>query len=229
MKQLNPLWWLLPPALLAAAQLALAAPVSPGQATAARTGQRIVYEGIVSLKGQTIGTTILIEASSNTGTSTADSGTAVTGWIQRHDFFPIDSGRMDKDQIVFTSSGNHYTINRHTNRIMYSGPDGSGNKRVEQMSPISGRVYRLTEAFRGRHEITLQKNQREKHYLVGRPAVWKRTGPPIDRFPRLEEVLGKTVRAWLSRSGGTYYLAVLEEPEGMDLQKKPPKKKKKKK
>ena len=229
MKQLNPLRWLLPPALLAAAQMALAAPVSQGQASAARAGQRIVYEGVVSLKGKTIGTTILLEASSNTGTSNADSGTTVTGWIQRHDFFSIESGRMDEDQIVFTSGGNHYTIKRRTNRIIYSGPDGSGNKRVEEMTPISGRVYRVTEAVRGRQEITLQKNQREKHYLAGRPAVWKRTGPPIDRFPRLEEVVGKTIRAWLSRIGGAYYLAVLEEPEGMDLQKKPPKKKKKKK
>ena len=220
--------WLLP-ALLAVAQLALAAPASQGQASAARAGQRIVYEGIVSLKGQTIGTTILLEASSNTGTSNADSGTTVTGWIQRHDFFPIDSGRMDENQIVFTSDGNHYTIKRHTNRIIYSGPDGSGNRRVEEMTLISGRAYRLTEAIRGRHELTLQENQLEKHYLVGRPAVWKRTGPPIDRFPRLEEVLGKTIRAWLAKSGGIYYVAVLEEPEGMDLQKKRPKKKKKKK
>ena len=229
MKRQNCLWMLLPAVLLAAAQIALAAPVSPGQASAARAGQRIVYEGVVSLKGKTIGTTILLEASSNTGTSNADSGTTVTGWIQRHDFFSIESGRMDEDQIVFTSGGNHYTINQSTDRISYSGPDGSGNKRVEEMTYISGRVYRLTEAVRGRREITLQKNQREKHYLVGAPSVWKRAGPPIDNFPRLEEVLGKTVGAWLSRSGGTHYLAVLEEPEGMDLQKKRPQKKKKKK
>ncbi len=221
--------WLLPLALLAVAQLALATPVPQGQGSAARPGQRIVYEGIVSFKGETIGTTILLETSSDTGTSNADAGTTVTGWIQRHDFFSIDSGHMNEDQIVFTSGGNQYTIKRRTNRIIYSGPDGSGNRRVEKMTLISGRAYRLTEAIRGRHELTLQKNQLEKHYLVGRPAVWKRTGPPIDRFPRVEEVVGHTIRAWLARSGGIYYVAVLEEPEGMDLQKKPPKKKKKKK
>ena len=228
MKRLNPLFMLLAPALLAAAQMALAAHVSPGQTPAAGSGQHIVYEGIVSLKGKTIGTTILIEASSNAGAN-ADSETTVTGWIQRHDFFPIDSGHIDADRIVFTSGGNHYTINRRTNRISYSGPDGSGNRRVAEMTYISGRVYRVTEPARGQREITLETDRGKKEYLVGAPSVWKRAGPPIDNFPRLEEVVGKTVGAWLAKSGGTHYLAVLEEPEGMDLQKKRPKKKKKKK
>ena len=226
MKRLNPLCVLFPPALLAAALMALVAPVSPGQTPAAGSGQHIVYEGIVSLKGKTIGTTILLESSTNAGTN-AGSGTTVTGWIQRHDFFPIDSGHMDADRIVFTSGGNHYTINRRTNRISYSGLDGSGNRRVAEMTYISGRVYRVTEPAAGRGEITLETDRGEKAYLVGAPSVWKRAGPPIDNFPRLEEVVGKTVGAWLAKSGGARYLAVLEEPEGMDLQKKRPKKKKK--
>ncbi len=228
MKRLNCLWILLPAVLLAAALMALAAPVSPGQTPAAGPGQHIVYEGIVSLEGKTIGTTILLESSSDAGTN-AGSGTTVTGWIQRHDFFPIDSGHMDADRIVFTSGGNHYTINRRTNRISYSGPDGSGNRRVTEMIYTSGRVYRVTKPVRGQREITLETDRGEKEYLVGAPSVWKRAGPPIDNFPRLEEVVGKTVGAWLAKSGGTRYLAVLEEPEGMDLQKKRPKKKKKKK
>ena len=153
----------------------------------------------------------------------------MTGWIQRHDFFSIDSGHMETDRIVFTSSGNQYTINRRTNRISYSGPDGSGNRRVEEMTYVRGRVYRLTEPARGQLELTLQTDKGEKYYVVGALTVWKRAGPPIRRFRRLEEVLGKTVVVWFSRMGGSYYLAVLEEPEGMDLQEKAPKKKKKKK
>lgn len=179
----------------------------------------MVYEGVVALEGKTIGTSILLDVADG----------AVTGWIQRNDFFPIDSGSMNADRIQFTSGGNQYTINLRTSRIGYAGPDGSGNQRVEKMTYVSGRVYRLTEEAMEEHKVTLQTDDGEREYLIGRPAVWKRTGPPIDRFERLEELLGKTVGAWLARIGGTHYLAVVEEPEGMDLQKKVPKKDKKRK
>ena len=182
--------------------------------------RRIVYESVVALQGKTIGTTIMLEV--------ADNG-AVGGWIQRNDFFPIDSGHVDPDKIAFTSGGNQYNVNLRTMRINYSGPDGRGNQRVEKMTYVQGRVYRLTEEAMEERKITLQVDGSEKDYLIGQPAVWKRAGPPIDRFGRLEEVLGKTVGAWLARIAGTRYLAVLEEPEGMDLQKKAPKKEKEKK
>lgn len=222
------LCWLVLPAVFAGAQTPSAAPGSSAQAAAAGPGKRTVYEGVVAWKGKPIGTTIMLEVSDHAAGDTGSEGGTVSGWIQRNDFYPIDSGRMDKDQIAFTSGGNQYAINLRTNRINYSGPDGSGNQRVEQMTRVTGRVYRLTEGLgEETHRITLQTEDGEREYLVEAPTIWKRAGLPIDRFERLEEVLGKTVSAWMARIGGTRYMAVLEEPEGMDLQKKVPKKKKK--
>ncbi len=209
-------WWLLL-CLLAQNPPAVAA---PAPAASPATGKRIVYEGVVALQGKTIGTTILLEFGENG---------AVSGWIQRNDFFPIDSGRADGDKIAFTSGGNQYSINLRTERISYSGPDGSGNQRVEKMTRVEGRVYRLMEEAVEERKVTLQVEGNEKDYLIEQPAVWKRAGPPIDRFSRLEEVLGRTVSVWLARIGGTQYLAVLEEPQGVDLRKKLPKEKKEKK
>ncbi len=202
--------------------LALAFPLAaPGTGAAdSLPPKRIVYESVVALQGKTIGTTIMIEVGAND---------SITGWIQRNDFFPIDSGRIEPDKITFTSSGNQYAINLRTSRINYSGPDGSGNQRVEKMTRVEGRVYRLEEEATEQRKITLQVDGLEKDYLISEPSVWKRAGPPIDRFGRLEEVLGKNVVVWLARIGGTQYLALLEEPEGVDLQKKLPKKDKKEK
>ena len=181
--------------------------------------KRMAFESVVALQGKTIGTTILLDI--------APDG-SVGGWIQRNDFFPIDSGREEPERIKFTSGGNQYDINLRTMRVGYSGPDGSGNQRVERMARVEGRVYRLEEEATEERKVTLQIDGQEKDFLVGQPSVWKRSGPPIDRFSRLEEVLGKTIVGWMARIGGRQYMAVFEEPEGVELLKKVPKEKKEK-
>jgi hypothetical protein len=176
--------------------------------------KRVVYEAVVAHRGAPIGTSIMLEITNG----------QVGGWIQRNDFFPIDSGTADDDRIRFTSSGNEYEINLKTGRINYSGPDGKGNQRVERMAYVYGMIYRLAEPARGSAEVTIRNEQGDRVYFIGSPAVWKREGPPIDRlgFDRYKELVGKSMGFFLARVGGTRYLAVLEEPEGMDLQKRAP-------
>lgn len=214
--------------VLFAALLAHAGQSGAPSSSAQLPPQHLVYEGVVGLQGKTIGTNILLDVQDP---GPGDSGVRrVSGWIQRNDFFPIDSGQMNPERIEFTSGGNQYTINLRTGRINYSGRDGNGNQRVEKMSPVRGRVYKLTEETEDeQRRITLQTDDGEREYIIGSPAIWKRQGLPIDRFNRLEELLGKTVDAWLARIGATKYVAVIEEPEGLDLQKKAPRKDKKKK
>jgi hypothetical protein len=205
--------------LLGSAYLAAQAP-----AQASPSVQRIVYEGVVALEGKTIGTSILLEIGD---APDAKGARPVRGWIQRNDFYPIDSGSATEDHIVFTSGANQYDINLHTSRIIYSGKDGSGNQRVDKMTRVEGRVYQLTEMNEDEpRTMTLQIDGNEKDFLVGEPTVWKHSAPPIDRFGRLEEILGKTTGFWISRFGSTRYVAIVEEPQGMDLQKKAPKEKK---
>ncbi len=182
--------------------------------------QRAVYEGVVNDRGKTIGTTILLEISGN----------SVRGWIQRNRFRPIDSGSASPSSITFTSDGNTYTLDLKNSRITYSGPDGSGDQRVVKMESTRGRVYRLTEESDCGRYMTLQTPDGEKEFTVERPpAVWKREGSPIEEFSRLEEILGKTVTFWRVRTGGSYSIEVIEEPEGVNLLAKLPKEKKKKK
>ena len=211
-------------ALSLAAQVAQ--PPGPAQQVSAADIRRAVYEGVVALEGKTIGTSIMLEIGEKAG---ADGSRPVRGWIQRNDFYPIDSGNATADHVVFTSGGNQYDINLNTLRISYSGRDGSGNHRVEKMSYVEGRVYKLTEEADEQRTMTLQISGDEKDFVVGEPTVWKRNGPPLIHFSRLEEVLGKTTGFWLSRYGTTRYVAIMEEPPGMDLQKRAPKEKKDKK
>lgn len=203
-----------------------AAQAPPAPAPVPSQGKRVVYESVVALEGKTIGTSILLEIGD---TPDGTGGRPVTGWIQRNNFFPIDSGQADADKISFTSGGNQYDINLRTERINYSGRDGSGNQHIEKMAYVSGRIYKLTEEADEERTMTLQTDDGEKDFLVGEPTVWKHNGPPIDRFSRLEEVLGKTTGFWLTRMGSTRYIALMEEPAEMDLQKKVPKPPKKKK
>jgi hypothetical protein len=179
---------------------------------------RTVYEGVIHDRGKTIGTTILMEI--NAG--------KVSGWIQKHDFFPIDSGSADASSITFTSAGSTYKIDIKASRIQYGGPDGSGDQRLAKMESVRGRIYKLTEESDDQRIMTLQLPE-EKEFVIERPAVWKRSGPPIRQFERLEELLGKTVTFWRVRTGGAYSIEVIEEPEGMDILAKLPKEKDKKK
>jgi hypothetical protein len=214
--------------LLLASSLAaqVAQPQTAGTQAPASDVKRAVYEGVVALEGKTIGTSILLEIREKPG---ADGSRPVGGWIQRNDFYPIDSGNATADHVIFTSRGNQYDINLNTLRITYSGRDGSGNQRLEKMSHVEGRVYKLTEEADEERTMTLQISGDEKDFLVGEPTVWKRNGPPLIHFSRLEEILGKTTGFWLSRFGTMRYVAIMEEPPGMDLQKKAPKEKRDKK
>lgn len=215
--------WMLVLSIFLAQDPAAPAPAAtaPAAAEVPSVTKRMAFEGVVGFKGKPIGTTILLDI---------DADNKVTGWIQRNDFYPVDAGRAElPDKISFTSGGNEYVINLRTGRINYSGLDGNGNQRVEKMMRIEGRVYQVTEEALGERKIVLQMDGRQREYTVTQPAVWKRAGTPIDRFSRIEEVLGKTIHVWMAPIGGTHYLAVIEEPEGVDLQKKAPKEKKEKK
>jgi hypothetical protein len=180
--------------------------------------ERAAFEGVIHDRGKTIGTTILLEIT----------GGKVGGWIQKHDYFPIDGGDADASTITFTAAGNTYKINIRAGRIQYGGPDGSGDQRVNRMEPIRGRIYKLTEESDEGRTMTLQMPD-ERDFNIDRPAIWKRGGPPIRNFERLEELLGKTTTFWRVRYGGAWSIEVVEEPEGMDVLAKLPKDKDKKK
>jgi hypothetical protein len=186
-----------------------------------------VFESVVNLKGgKEVGCTILLTFTSTTP------GSAVTGWIQKHDFFPIENGQVTETGFTFQATGDTYQLNTRTKRLVYSGADGSGDKRMNPMEAMTGRVYKIREETDEGRELTLQTDHGDQTMLVDQePVIWKHSGPPIQKFhmDRLEEVLGKTTTVWRIREGGTYTLEVIEEPEGMDIPARLPKEPKKKK
>jgi hypothetical protein len=188
---------------------------------------RAAFESVVNVKGgKEIGTTILLEFSSPAP------GSAVTGWIQKHDFFPIDGGQVTATGFTFQAAGNTYQINTRTGRLVYGGADGSGDKRLNPMEAMLGRVYKIREETDEGRELTLQTDHGDVTMLVDQqPVIWKHSGAPIPRFhlDRLEEVLGKNTTVWRTREGGTYTVELIEEPEGMDIPARLPKEKDKKK
>ncbi len=194
----------------------------PAPPQAAATARREVWEAVVSYQGKAIGTNILLEIGP-TG--------AVRGWIQRNDYFPIDSGQADSEHIKFGSGANSYDINLRTERISYSGPDGSGNQRATKMTAAQGMVYKLAEPMSDDEAIlTLRNEDGDRSYAIGEPSIWKRAAAPIDHleFERWKDILGKTTTLYISKFGSTRIVSVMEEPEGMDLVKHPPKDKNKK-
>jgi hypothetical protein len=186
-----------------------------------------VFESVIGMKGgKEIGTTILLSFASPAP------GSAVTGWIQKHDFFPIDSGQVTDVGFTFQAAGSTYQLNTHTKRLVYGGADGSGDKLVKPMEAITGRVYKIREETDEGREMTMQTDHGDQLMLVDQePVMWKHSGPPIPKYhmDRLEEVLGKTTTVWRIREGGTYTMEVIEEPEGMDIPARLPKEPKKKK
>ena len=182
--------------------------------------ERTAYEGVIHDRGKTIGTTILLEIA-------ADG--KVSGWIQKHDYFPIDSGTADSSTITFTAAGNTYKINRQASRIQYGGPDGSGDQRVNRMEPIKGRIYKLKEGLEDDPQVMTLQMPDERDFMIDHPTVWKHNGPPIRGFERYLELLGKTTTFWRVRYGGASAIEIVEEPEGMDILAKLPKEKDKKK
>jgi len=181
--------------------------------------ERTAFEGVIHDRGKTIGTTILLEITDG----------KVSGWIQKHDYFPIDSGTADSATITFTAGGNTYKINRQAGRLQYGGPDGSGDQRVTRMESISGRIYKVMEGADDEPQRMILQMPEERDFLIDRPTIWKRNGPPIRNFERYLELLGKTTTFWRVRYGGALSIEVVEEPEGMDILAKLPKEKDKKK
>jgi hypothetical protein len=184
----------------------------------APAARRAAYEGVIHFKGKTIGTTILLEIH----------GERVLGWIQKHDFFPIDSGSVTPTGYTFTAAGNTYQINSRTSRIQYGGADGSGDQRIIKMESVTGWVYRLTEEADDMRTMTLRLPNDEIDLNIGRPSVWKRSGTPIRHLEWMEQIVGKTVTFWRVRTGGAWTIEVIEEPEGLDLLARQPSEKEKK-
>jgi len=188
---------------------------------------RAAFESVINVKGgKEIGTTILLELSSPAP------GSPIKGWIQKHDFFSIDSGHVTEEGFTFQAAGNTYQLNTHTKRLVYSGADGSGDKRLNPMEAIAGRVYKIREETDEGRDLTLQTQHGDQTMLVDQePVIWKHSGPPIPKFhmDRLEEILGKNTTVWRTREGGTYTVELIEEPEGMDIPARLPKEKDKKK
>jgi len=181
--------------------------------------ERTAYEGVIHDRGKTIGTTILLEITDG----------KVSGWIQKHDYFPIDGGTADSSTITFTAAGNTYKLNRQASRIQYGGPDGSGDQRVSRMEPIKGRIYKLKEALDDDPQVMTLQMPDERDFMIDHPTIWKHSGPPIRNFERYLELLGKTTTFWRIRYGGASAIEIVEEPEGMDIVAKLPKDKDKKK
>jgi hypothetical protein len=173
------------------------------------------------MKQKTIGTVILMEIA----------GTNVTGWIRLGKFVPIDSGTATDTSAEFRAGGNAYNIDEKKGRIVYSGPDGNGDRIVSRMTPVTGLLSEVTEGerFTGSNIATLDVNGRTRRFNIEEPSLWKRQGPPFEKFNRIEELLQRNVTFWVADADQKGTVEIVEEPEGMDIPLKPPKKPKEKK
>ncbi len=225
----GPMWPILLSLILFQAGAPVAAPSSARALDSPATPpMHAVFESVVNFKGKEIGTTILLEFSSPAP------GSAVTGWIQKHDFFPIENGQVTATGFTFQAAGSTYQLNTHTQRLVFGGADGSGDRRLGRMEAMPGRVYKIREEDDDGRQLTLQTDHGDQTMLVDselQPVLWKHSGPPIPKFhlDRLEEILGKNTTVWRVREGGAYTLEVIEEPGGMDIPARLPKEPKKKK
>lgn len=181
---------------------------------------RRVYEGVVDMKQKTIGTVILMDLNGNN----------VSGWMRLGKFVSIDSGTVTENSAEFRAGGNSYKIDERKGRITYSGPDGSGDRLVTRLTAVTGKLDELTEGerFSGNDIATLDVGGRLKRFNVEEPSLWKREGPPFEKFRRIEELLQREVTFWVS-DAERGSVAAIEEPEGMEIPLKPPKKPKEKK
>ncbi|MBI3933228.1 MAG: hypothetical protein HY316_00960 [Acidobacteria bacterium] len=187
----------------------------------ARGQERRAYEGVVSWKKATIGTVILVEIRDQN----------VSGWLRIDKPVAIDGGSVIAGGLEFRSTGNTYRIDERRGRIIYSGPQGDGDRYITGLTRLTGRLEELVEATENSPPIaTIDVNGRRRDLRYGTPTLWKRSGPPFETFKRLEELLGKEISVWVAdanlRSGR---IVVVEEPDGMDIPLKPPKKPQEKK
>jgi hypothetical protein len=195
------------------AAVLLWATVGLAQTTAAQ--ERRVYEGVVSWKNGTIGTVIMADIADG----------KISGWLRLEKPVAIDGGTVLEDGIEFQSSGNTYRIDERRNRIIYSGPQGQGNRYITRLTRLTGRLEELLEATERLPPVAvLEVLGRRRELRYGTPALWKNAAPPFEKFDRLEALLGEEISVWVAeadlRSGR---IVVIEEPTGMDIPLKPPK------
>ena len=207
--------------LLVLALLFLGIAGTPPLRAQSESTNRRVYEGVVDLKQKTIGTIILMEINGNN----------VTGWMRMIKFMPIESGTVTENSAEFRAAGNTYKIDERKGRITYSGPDGSGDRIVSRLTPLTGVLDELTESerFSGNNIATLDVDGRLRRFTVEEPSLWKQQGPPFEKFRRIEELLQQKTTFWVSDPDHRGSIEVIEEPQGMDVPLKAPKKPKEKK
>ena len=183
--------------------------------------ERRGYEGVVGLKGKTIGTLILLDSS----------GTSLQGWMRLGKFAPIESGSVLEHGVEFSAAGNRYEIDERRGRITYSGPDGEGSRYIRRLERQTGRFEELGDdrGFSRVKIATVVVNGRPRNFRVGRPTLWKQAEAPFESFERIEELLGKEISLWLADADTrTGRVVAVEEPEGMNIPLKKPKEEKKK-
>ena len=182
--------------------------------------ERRTYEGVVSWKKATIGTVIMVEIQDN----------KISGWLRLEKPVAIDGGSVLVDGIEFQSAGNTYRIDEGRGRIIYSGPQGDGDRYITGLTQLTGRLAELLEETESSPRIATVEVRGRRHDLrYGTPTLWKNNGPPFEKFERLEELLGKEISVWVADAGlRSGRLVVIEEPEGMDIPPKAPKKEKSK-
>ena len=187
-----------------------------------RAQTRRAYQGVVSLKQKTIGTLILLEVDGNN----------LTGWISLEKFVRIEGGTVSEEFTEFRAAGNSYKIDEKRERIIYSGPEGSGDRLVRRLTAVKGVLDEIIEGdqFGGENIAALDLNGRRRRFRVAAPSLWKRQGPPFERFRRVEELLRREVTCWVSDAEARGTIEAIEEPAGMDIPlKAPPKPKEDKK
>lgn len=185
-----------------------AAPWAVGQ-------QRRAYEGVVSWKHATIGTVIMLDIQDN----------RISGWLRLEKPVAIDGGSVIPDGVEFQSAGNTYRIDERRNRIIYSGPEGEGDRYITRLTRWTGRLEELVDATATLPQVAVvEVRGRRRELRYGTPMLWKNNGPPFEKFDRLKDLLGQQIAVWVAdaepRSGR---LVVIEEPPGMDIPLKAPK------
>ncbi|MGH9785623.1 MAG: hypothetical protein ACRD88_15710, partial [Terriglobia bacterium] len=98
---------------------------------APRDDVRRVYEGVVGLKGRTIGTLIMLD----------QAGGTLQGWIRLNKFVPIEGGSVLPSGVEFRAGGNRYEIDERRGRINYSGSDGEGSRYIQRLERFTGKFF----------------------------------------------------------------------------------------
>src|SRR3990172_3239537 len=129
-----------------------------------------------------------------------DSNRAVSGWMRLGKLQPIGPGSVVEDGVEFRAAGNTYRIDERRGRIVYSGPDGEGERLLMSLTRLTGSLRELVEETgQSRGQIAaLEVNGRRRDLRYGAPALWKNQGQPFDNFSRLEELLGKDLSLWVA-------------------------------